>query len=99
MRTVFAVLTAALLAGAALAEEATSGLFSGHGVVTAVQPTTGALTIRHDEIKGFMDAMEMMYKVRSPDVSKDLRPGDEIDFTIDAAKYEILDARVVGRSR
>ena len=99
MRTVFAVLTAALLAGAALAEEATSGLFSGHGVVTAVQAKTGALTIKHDEIRGFMDAMEMMYKVRSPDVSKDLHPGDEIDFTIDAAKYEILEARVVGRKR
>ncbi|HXZ18278.1 MAG TPA: copper-binding protein [Roseiarcus sp.] len=98
MRTVLAVLTAALLAGAALAEEATSGLFSGHGMVVAVQPGTGALTIKHDEIKGFMDAMEMMYKVRSPDVSKDLRPGDEIDFTIDAAKYEILDARLVARS-
>ncbi|MBV8109073.1 MAG: copper-binding protein [Hyphomicrobiales bacterium] len=92
-------MAAALLAGASFADEATSGLFSGHGMVVAVQPGTGALTIKHDEIKGFMEAMEMMYKVRSPDVSKDLHPGDEIDFTIDAAKYEILEARVVGRKR
>ena len=37
-----------------------------------------------------MPAMEMMYRVRAPDVSSDLRPGDIVDFTIDAAKYTIL---------
>jgi len=53
---------------------------------TAVQSPTGALTIRHDDIAGFMPAMEMMYKVKSPDLAKEVHPGDAIDFKIDAAK-------------
>jgi hypothetical protein len=32
-----------------------------------------------------MIALETMYRVRAPDVSECLRPGDTIDFTIDAA--------------
>ena len=76
-------------------EQAASGLFEGHGVVKVVSPTTGALTIAHDEIKGFMPAMEMMYRVRSPDLIKNLHPGDVIDFTIDAAKYVIVDIKLV----
>ncbi len=96
MRRLLPALAAALLAGAALADEATTGIFSGHGFVEAVEPATGALTVRHDEIKGFMDAMTMMYKVKDPDVSRGLKAGDEITFTIDAAKYEILGAKVVG---
>jgi len=89
---------AILLAGSvALAQEATSGVFSGRGVVTAVQPGTGALTFKHEDIKGFMPAMEMMYKVRSPALSNDLHPGDAITFKIDAAKYEILEVAVVSK--
>jgi Cu/Ag efflux protein CusF len=87
----------ALLAlGVADAQEtATRGIFHGHGIVKAVAPKTGALTLSHDDIKGFMPAMEMMYRVRTPEVSNGLRPGDTIDFTIDAAKYIILDAKLV----
>ena len=94
------ILTVVLLTlGPVRAEEATSGVFSGHGIVRAVQPKTGALTIKHDDIKDFMPAMEMMYKVRSPAVSQGVRPGDAIDFTIDAAKYEILEVTVVGHAK
>ena len=100
MRRIVAVLAAlALSAGPALAQEAASGVFSGHGVVKAVQPGTGALTIAHDDIKGFMPAMEMMYKVKAPDVSTNVRPGDVIDFKIDAAKYEVVQVTVVGRGK
>ncbi len=79
-------------------EMATQGIFHGHGIVKAVAPKTGALTVSHDDIRGFMPAMEMMYRVRTPEVSKGLRPGDTIDFTIDAAKYIILDAKVVAHA-
>jgi hypothetical protein len=54
---------------------------------------TGALTLSHDEIKGFMPAMEMMYRVRAPEVSHNLKPGDTIDFTIDAAKTRYATSR------
>jgi Cu/Ag efflux protein CusF len=88
-----------LAGGAARAEEATSGVFSGHGVVIAVQPRTGALTVKHDDIEGFMPAMQMMYKVKSPDLTKDLHPGEVIDFKIDAAKYEILEVTRARRGK
>ena len=85
---------------AALSQEAAqTGVFHGHGIVRAIQPGTGALTLDHDEIKGFMPAMEMMYRVRSPEVSKDLRPGDTVDFTIDAAKDDIVDVKLVSHAR
>lgn len=87
------------LGGAAWAQElAVTGIFHGHGIVKAVQPSTGALTLSHDDIRGFMCAMEMMFRVRAPEVSRDLRPGDTIDFTIDAAEYIILDAKLVSHA-
>ena len=90
----------ALPAGAALGQEsAAKGVFKGHGVVKAVASTTGALTLSHDEMKGFMPAMEMMYRVKSPELTKDLHPGDVIDFTIDAEKYTIVDVKLVSRAK
>ncbi len=58
-------------------------------------PGTGWLTLDHDAIKGFMCAMEMMFQVKSPDLSKDLHPGDVVDFKIDAAKYVIVEVQRV----
>jgi len=89
------------LAAAALAclpvaraeETAATGVFHGRGIVVAVQPKTGALTLDHEAIPGFMDAMEMMYRVSAPAVSKDLEPGDRIEFAIDAGKYLILSVK------
>ena len=90
----------ALPAAAALGQEsAAKGVFKGHGVVKAVAPITGALTLSHDEIKGFMAAMEMMYRVKSPELTKDLHPGDVIDFAIDAEKYTIVDVKLVSRTK
>jgi Cu/Ag efflux protein CusF len=59
------------------------GLFHGVGVVIAVDPKTGALTVNHSEIRGFMPAMEMMFRVDPPSLSQGLRKGDKIAFTIE----------------
>jgi Cu/Ag efflux protein CusF len=98
-RLVPALMALGLAAGAAGAQEATSGIFEGHGVVEAVAPGTGWLTIAHDDIKGFMSAMTMMYKVKTPDLSKDLHPGDVVDFKIDAANYTIVGVKLVARAK
>jgi len=45
-----------------------------------------------------MCAMEMMYQVKSPDLSKDLHPGDVVDFKIDAEKYLIVDVKLVAHA-
>ncbi|MGO9421408.1 copper-binding protein [Roseiarcus sp.] len=94
-------LAALLLAADAdiVVETGAQGIFFGRGVVKAIEPGTGALTLDHDAIKGCMPAMEMMYRVETPDISRGLRPGDTIAFKIDGGKYVILDATVVGRGK
>ncbi|MGA8713985.1 MAG: copper-binding protein [Roseiarcus sp.] len=88
-----------LVAGASGAQEmSATGIFSGHGVVKAVAPGTGWLTLDHDAIKGFMCTMEMMFQVKSVDLSKDLHAGDVVDFKIDAEKYTIVDVKLVARA-
>ena len=60
-------LTLGLAAGPAGAQEISAkGIFEGHGVVKAVAPGTGWLTLDHDAIKGFMCAMEMMFQSKVP---------------------------------
>jgi Cu/Ag efflux protein CusF len=98
-RFVSTVAALGVSAGVAYAQEATSGVFTGHGVVEAVQPGTGLLTIAHDDIKGFMPAMKMMYKVKTPDLARDLHPGEEIDFKIDAANYTVIEVKPVGQAK
>jgi len=46
-------LALALGADGAAEEIAARGIFEGHGVVSAIAPGTGALTLAHDDIKGF----------------------------------------------
>ncbi len=100
LHPVWALAALLLAADADIVEEtAAAGIFFGHGVVRAVDPATGALTLDHDAIKGCMPAMRMMYRVAKADLSRNLRPGDAINFKIDGAKYVILDARFVGRSK
>jgi Cu/Ag efflux protein CusF len=98
-RLAFTLAALALSAGLVCAQETTSGIFAGHGTVKAVAPGTGWLTLARDDIKGFMSAKTMMYKVKSPDLSKDLHPGDVVDFKIDAANYTIVDVRLVARAK
>jgi Cu/Ag efflux protein CusF len=79
-------------------ETGATGIFYGRGLVRAVEPGTGWLTIGHNDIMGCMPAMEMMFRVRAPEVSRAIRPGDTIDFTLDGGDYVILDAKLVSRA-
>jgi Cu/Ag efflux protein CusF len=72
---------------------ATAGVFHGAGVVTAIDPKTGALTLDHDEIKGFMGAMEMMYRVDPSALSAGLHVGDRVGFDIDAGRETIVSVK------
>ncbi len=48
------------------------------GKIVSTDPARGELTISHDAIPGFMEAMTMPYKVKNPSIMSDLHPGDVI---------------------
>jgi len=56
------------------------------GVVRAVDPAGGVVTIRHEEIRGFMKPMTMPFSVRKTDANREvldgLRPGDKVEATL-----------------
>ena len=62
---------------------------SGVGKVIALVPESQQIVVDHEEIKGFMDAMTMGYKVNSNALLKGVQPGDKVRFTIDTEKHAI----------
>jgi Cu/Ag efflux protein CusF len=101
LRLALPLIVCGLAAGdaAEVQETGADGLFYGRGLVKAVEPGTGWVTLAHNDIMGCMPAMEMMFRVRAPDVSRNLRPGDTIDFTLDGGDYVILDAKLVSHAK
>lgn len=71
----------------------------GVGVVIAAVPRAGRLIVDHEEIKGYMSAMEMSYPVAQPALLDGLNPGDRVGFTIDRAKSTIVALEVLERAR
>jgi Cu/Ag efflux protein CusF len=63
---------------------------SARGQVVALVPASGEIVLTHGEIKGFMDAMTMGYKVSSPSLLQSVKPGDTVQFTIDTEKSLII---------
>src|SRR4029079_4725833 len=52
-----------------------------HGQVQSSDAPRKLVTLKHDEIKGFMPAMTMPYEVADPRVLTTLTPGDVVDWT------------------
>jgi manganese oxidase len=71
-------------------------LIDGVGVVIATLPRMGRLVVKHEEIKGFMAAMEMAYPVASPELLDGLTPGDKIEFKIDPGSSTIREIKTIG---
>jgi len=76
-------------------DTAAKGVLHGVGVVKAIDAATGWLTLDHEEIKGFMDAMEMMYTAEPRDLGFGLRVGDRVAFDIDPERIAIVGVRIV----
>src|SRR5438270_7294411 len=56
--------------------------FTLQGQVLSVEPARKQLTIKHEEIKGFMPAMTMPYEVRDEKLLNGLAAGDLINATL-----------------
>jgi len=48
------------------------------GKVVSTNSATGEVTVNHEAIPGFMDAMTMPYKLKDPGILSELHPGDTI---------------------
>lgn len=62
----------------------------GTGKVIAVVPGSQQIILEHGEIKGFMGAMTMGYKVKSTSLLEGLKAGDTVRFTIDTGENTII---------
>ena len=72
------------------------------GQVLEKNPATGEITIKHQDIPGFMPAMTMPYKVKDPAVVQELQPGDAIAAEVVTANngndYWLEDIRITDES-
>lgn len=67
---------------AALAGSACATSYAGRGLVLRVDSAASSLTVSHDAIPGFMDAMTMPFAVRDRRHLAEARPGDRISFRL-----------------
>jgi protein SCO1 len=63
------------------------------GKVVSTNSATGEVTLNHDAIPGFMEAMTMPYKLKDPSILSELHPGDTI--TADVLVSQNPDADVL----
>ena len=68
----------------------------------AKDEAAGELTVKHDDIPGFMPAMTMPYKVKDRDALREVEPGDTIDadlISVDGGKeYWLQSFRITDQS-
>jgi Cu/Ag efflux protein CusF len=74
---------------AALKPKGVAKSVTGEGTVIALVPESQEIVVDHEEIKEFMDAMTMGYKVNPTSLLKTVKPGDKVRFTIDTDKRAI----------
>jgi Cu/Ag efflux protein CusF len=72
-------------------EPAASQRVVGEGEVVATVPNASQIVVDHVEIKGFMEAMTMGYRVDPPSLLAGLKEGDKIRFTIDVQRRAIVE--------
>ena len=68
---------------------------TGDGTVIALRPDKQQVVLEHGDIKGFMGAMTMGYKVTPDSLLKRVKPGDKVRFTIDTEARAITKIETV----
>src|SRR5262245_58887593 len=65
------------------------------GKIEGVNESSKTLTVNHQKVEGYMDAMTMPYKVDKADVFKAVKVGDQIKATVYDGDYTLYDIQVV----
>lgn len=72
------------------------------GAVKKVEKETREITIRHEKIAGFMEAMTMSFRIDDQAVLDEVRPGDQVEGKLQVQQengqtkdYRLVDLRVV----
>ncbi len=67
------------------------------GVIEHIDDNGKTLVIHHQEFPGFMDAMTMPFALKDPAMSKGLKAGDEVEFTIQKTEtgYPIVRIEII----
>jgi Cu/Ag efflux protein CusF len=81
-RSVSAFILSVPLAGCGAQTTQNKKSYTFHGKVEAVDANDTSLKVNGEEVKGWMDAMTMDYKVDDPSVLKKVSPGDQIMATV-----------------
>jgi Cu/Ag efflux protein CusF len=69
------------------------------GKVEAVDVTGKTLTVNHQKVDGWMDAMTMAYSVHDPAVLAQVQPGDQIEATVYEDDYLLYNVKITGKNR
>jgi protein SCO1/2 len=95
MRTLVLALFALSVAALVCAQTPARNGHELHGKVTEVNAGTKSLTVDHEAVPGWMDAMTMTYAVDKESVLKNIKPGDHIAATVYDGDLVLHKVRVV----
>jgi protein SCO1/2 len=96
----FRQIAAALLLAATAACGSNDRQYTLQGQILSIEPGGLQADVKHEEIKGFMAAMTMPYKVRDAKEFADLKPGDLITSTLVVVSNDayLKDVKKVGEA-
>jgi len=64
--------------------------YNGIGVIKNVDKDKGKLTIDHEDIKGYMSAMEMDFSVNDRTLLEPLKVGDKVEFQLERSGEKVV---------
>jgi Cu(I)/Ag(I) efflux system membrane fusion protein len=84
------LLILALAAASCNKKSATPVMHEGVGVVEEINKEAVTVQINHEDMKGYMPAMSMPFKVKNPALLDAVKVGDKVDFTLEDSSAGIF---------